>query len=134
MNAALRKAVRDRAMQRCEYCRFPEQFAELPFHFDHVIAQQHGGKTESENLAFACCYCNRYKGPNLSGLDPDSKKVVSLFHPRQNFWREHFSWNGPLIQGKTAIGRATIQALRLNRSDAVAVRQLLIRAGDYDVS
>src|SRR5450759_924055 len=131
MNAALEKAVRDRAQHRCEYCHFPEPFAELPFHFDHIVARQHGGKTESENLAFACCHCKRYKGPNLSGLDPASGKVVSLFHPRKHVWNEHFSWNGPLLVGKTTIGRATIQALRLNRADAIAVRQLLIRSGEY---
>ena len=87
-----------------------------------------------ENLAFACCYCNRYKGPNLSGRDPISGKVVSLFNPREDKWSDHFSWNGPLIAGETPIGRATVQALQFNRSDAVAVRHLLMRAGEYDAA
>ena len=39
------------AGQRCEYCHFPEAFAEIPFHLDHVIAGQHGGATRLENLA-----------------------------------------------------------------------------------
>jgi hypothetical protein len=34
---------------------------------------------------------------------------------------------------QTPTGRATIQALRLNRADAVAVRDLLMREGVYDV-
>ena len=38
MDKAVHKTVRVRADHRCEYCRFPEAFAELPFHFDHVIA------------------------------------------------------------------------------------------------
>jgi hypothetical protein len=42
MDKAVHKTVRVRAGHRCEYCRFPEAFAELPFHLDHVIAQQHG--------------------------------------------------------------------------------------------
>ena len=67
MDKAVHKTVRVRAGHRCEYCRFPEAFAELPFHLDHVIAQQHGGPTVLENLALACCYCNRYKGPTLRG-------------------------------------------------------------------
>ena len=134
MIAALHKAVRKRARYRCEYCHFPEQFAELPFHFDHVISRQHGGQTELENLAFACCYCNRYKGPNLSRRDPTSGKVVSLFSPREDKWSDHFSWNGPLIVGKTPVGRATVQTLQFNRSDAVAVRHLLMRAGEYDAA
>ena len=78
MDAALQQAVRDRAKHRCEYCHFPAEFAELPFHHDHV-----------------------------------------------------FSWNGPVLVGKTPTGRATIRALRLNRSDAVAVRQLLMQERVY---
>jgi 5-methylcytosine-specific restriction endonuclease McrA len=131
MDAALQQAVRERAKHRCEYCHFPAEFAELPFHHDHVIAQQHGGETVFDNLALACCYCNRFKGPNLSSVDPVSNQVVQLFHPRQEQWDEHFSWNGPVLNGKTATGRATIRALRLNRSDAVAVRQLLMQEGVY---
>jgi hypothetical protein len=131
MDTALQQAVRERAKDRCEYCHFPAAFAELPFHYDHVIARQHGGETTPDNLAFACCYCNRYKGPNLSSVDPASSQVVSLFHPRQDEWKTHFLWNGPVLIGKTPTGRATIQALRLNRSDAVAVRQLLMEEGLY---
>lgn len=131
MDAALQQAVRDRARHRCEYCRFPAGFAELPFHQDHVIAQQHGGETTFGNLAFACCHCNRFKGPNLSSVDPVSTQVVSLFHPRRDKWEDHFAWNGPMLVGKTASGRATIWALRLNRSDAVAVRRLLMQEGVY---
>lgn len=131
MDPATQKAVRERAKHRCEYCQFPAEFAELPFHCDHVIAHQHGGTTVLENLAFACCYCNRYKGPNLSSVDPISAKVVPLFHPRRDSWNDHFSWNGPVLAGKTPSGRATIQALRLNRADAVAVRQLLMEEGVF---
>jgi hypothetical protein len=131
MDAALQQAVRERAKHRCEYCRFPAEFAELPFHHDHVIARQHGGATEFENLAFACCHCNRYKGPNLSSVDPVSSQVVPLFHPRQDQWEIHFSWNGSVLIGRTPTGRATIRALRLNRSDAVAVRQLLLAEGVF---
>jgi hypothetical protein len=57
--------------------------------------------------------------------------VVPLFHPRQDHWEIHFSWNGPLLIGRTATGRATIRAWRLNRSDAVAVRQLLLEEGVF---
>ena len=131
METALQRAVRERAKHRCEYCRFPEAFAEAPFHVDHVIARQHGGGHELENRALACCFCNRFKGPNLSGVDPVSGHVARLFDPRENNWAEHFGWNGPQLVGHTAIGRATIQALRLNRADAIAVRQLMIKEGKY---
>jgi len=84
-----------------------------------------------DNLALACCFCNRYKGPNLAGMDPESREVTLLFHPRNHLWVEHFAWNGPRLLGLTSIGRATIHALRLNRADAVAVRQLLIKEGVF---
>jgi hypothetical protein len=45
MDKATHQAVRDRAGCCCEYCCFPESLAELPFHIDHIIAQQHGGAT-----------------------------------------------------------------------------------------
>ena len=78
MEPTVQRAVRDRAKNRCEYCRFPEAFAEVPFHVDHIIARQHGGPSELDNLALACCFCNRYKGPNLSGVDAESGLVHSL--------------------------------------------------------
>ncbi len=131
METALQRAVRERAKHRCEYCHFPEAFAEAPFHIDHVIARQHGGSNDLGNRALACCFCNRFKGPNLSGLDPASNQVVRLFQPREDAWSEHFAWNGPVLVGLTSTGRATIQALRLNRADAVAVRQLLMRERMY---
>lgn len=131
MDARLHQAVRACARQRCEYCRFPEILAEVPFHLDHIVAQQHGGGAVLENLALACCFCNRFKGPNLSGMDPITGQVVRLFNPRQDRWEDHFAWNAALLSGLTATARATIQTLRLNRADAVGVRQLLMREGVY---
>jgi hypothetical protein len=129
MDAALEALVRQRAGNRCEYCCFPAAFAEVPFQIDHIIARQHGGTDDSENLALACCFCNRHKGPNLSGVDPVSRKVVRLFDPRHQPWRDHFVWDGPVLVGRTEIGRATIQTLSVNRRDAVAVRRLLMLEG-----
>src|SRR5881396_1048547 len=106
MEPAVQRAVRERAKNRCEYCHFPEAFAEVPFHVDHIIARQHGGPSELDNLALACCFCNRYKGPNLSGVDAESGQIVRLFHPREHVWTEHFStrrtiasqWRGSLMR------------------------------------
>lgn len=41
----------------------------LPFHIDHVIAEQHGGMSVAGNLALACYACNLPKGPNIAGID-----------------------------------------------------------------
>ncbi len=68
--AEVEREVVRRAGGRCEYCHFPEQAAELPFHLDHIIARKHLGLTEEANLAWACFSCNLRKGPNIAGLDP----------------------------------------------------------------
>ena len=68
--------VRRRAAGLCEYCRIPEAAFRRPFHIEHVIARQHGGVTELDNLALACWTCNLKKGPNLTGIDPQSKRIT----------------------------------------------------------
>jgi hypothetical protein len=129
MDARLKAQVRRRARFRCEYCQFPERFAELPFQVDHIIARQHGGPSKAANLALACFRCNSHKGPNLSGFDPDSREAVRLFHPRQDVWAEHFEWDGPVLTARTSVGRATIAVLRINRSDAVLTRAAFMEEG-----
>src|SRR6184192_315757 len=97
MDAKLDEAVRRRAGNRCEYCRMPQEFESARFQIDHAIAQKHSGNTALDNLALCCIRCNLYKGPNIAGLDPITGALTPLFHPRQNIWAEHFTWNGPLI-------------------------------------
>jgi hypothetical protein len=82
VSADLRRVVRDRAGNRCEYCRLPDAFAESPFHIDHVRPRQHRGPTNAENLAYCCGWCNLHKGTNLSAVDPHSGRAVRLFNPR----------------------------------------------------
>lgn len=96
---------------------------------DHIIAEKHGGSTNSENLALSCFYCNSYKGPNLSGIDPVGSEIVRLFDPRQNRWGDHFQWQDAVLVGRTSVGRVTISVLRINDPAAVGLRRLLIRAG-----
>lgn len=125
-NRALEAKVIRRAAGRCEYCHFPVEVSELPFHCDHIIAEKHGGATNDTNLAWACFSCNLRKGPNLSGLDPVSGELMRLFHPRTDVWEQHFAWKGAWLQGKTSIGRTTIAVLDINHPDAVAVREALL--------
>jgi 5-methylcytosine-specific restriction endonuclease McrA len=82
--------VWERAGGRCEYCGMPEEYDELPFEIEHIIARQHGGSDELSNRALACFACNRHKGPNLGGIDPKSGKKVWLFNPRRHKWQRHF--------------------------------------------
>ncbi|MGA2751482.1 MAG: HNH endonuclease signature motif containing protein [Verrucomicrobiota bacterium] len=127
MDARLQAQVWRRAQSRCEYCGFPARLTRVPFQIDHVIAEKHGGRTTLENLALSCFFCNTFKGPNLAGLDPKTQQVTRLFHPRRDRWHEHFRWNQAILEGLTAVGRATIEVLRINRDDAVAVRRSVMQ-------
>jgi hypothetical protein len=131
MDEGLREEVRRRAGFRCEYCQFPERFAELHFQLDHIVSQQHGGLAVATNLAWSCLPCNKHKGPNLSGLDPATGRVARLFHPRLDLWSEHFTWKAATLFGLTPVGRATIHVLQINRPDAVLVREVLMEEGVY---
>ena len=115
MDAATRKLVRDRAGDRCEYCRLAQDDEPYyRFHVEHVVPRQHGGGDDPSNLALACHYCNLHKGPNLSGIDPEATLIVALFNPRQSTWAEHFEFRGASIVGLTPTGRATVRLLRMN--------------------
>jgi hypothetical protein len=46
-------------------------------------------------------------------------------------WHRHFRWDGPLLIGRTAIGRTTIHVLSINLDIRVAQRQLLIEIGEF---
>ena len=114
MDVALRKFVRDRAADRCEYCHLPQHANDSTFHVEHIRARQHGGADTANNLALACDRCNLFKGPNLSGIDPLTQEIVTLFHPRNDAWAEHFAERGSLIEGLTPSGRATVELLQMN--------------------
>jgi hypothetical protein len=70
----------------------------------------------------ACFHCNRFKGPNIAGLDPASGQFVRLFHPRTDLWAEHFRFDGARLVGLTPVGRATIQVLAMNANDLLLFR------------
>lgn len=126
---SLDRAIRERAEDRCEYCRVPALASPFTFPIDHIIAQQHGGGTALDNLALARPHCNLHKGPNIAGIDPETRKLTRLHHPRRDRWRSHFSWDGPSLLGRTAVGRTTVHVLAMNHPDRVRLRGLLIAAG-----
>lgn len=131
MDAALDRLVRQRAEGRCEYCRLPQAGSRVPFEIDHIIARKHGGKTLAGNLAVTCIYCNSYKGPNISGIDPATGKITRLYHPRRHKWSRHFEWGGGVLIGRTAIGRTTIRVLEINLTNLVALRETLMDDGRF---
>lgn len=135
MDLALAQQVRARAAEACEYCRLPQSSSPtLTFPIDHIIAQQHRGPTILGNLALSCLNCNSHKGPNLTGIDPKTKKLTRLFHPRRHRWGYHFRYDGAILVGRTAIGRTTIAVLNMNNPEVVKGREELIAEGLFSLS
>jgi len=59
LDAATRRLVRQRADNRCEYCKCHQDLLLLiTFHVEHIIAKQHGGIDDDSNLCLACHWCN----------------------------------------------------------------------------
>ncbi len=123
MDAATLRLVRNRAGNRCEYCRLHQDAAPfLRFQIEHIQARQHIQDDSSDNLALACPDCNRHKGPNLTTLDPNTREVVLLYHPRKDDWNEHFVLDGYYIRGTTQTGTATENLLKFNSDERVEMR------------
>jgi hypothetical protein len=129
----LRELVFERAAGRCEYCLLPQAAAIYQHEPDHIISRQHDGPTDADNLALACTRCNRYKGPNIGSLDPETGILVPFYNPRKQSWQEHFELVGAVIQPLTPEGRVTVKILRLNDVNRVEERELLIEIGLYPV-
>lgn len=129
----LRRRVEARAAWCCEYCRCQLRFSNQPFAIDHVLPVARGGETGLENLALACQGCNNHKYTKVAGRDPVSGVMSPLFNPRRDRWSHHFSWSADttLVIGLSACGRATVEALHLNREGVVAFRRLLYEAGEH---
>jgi HNH endonuclease len=98
----------------------------LPHEIDHIRAKKHHGPTTAQNTCLACASCNGAKGSNAAGFDPDTGLLVPLFNPRSDDWSDHFVWNGPVLVGLTAVGRATIDVLNINDHDRTEHRRLLL--------
>jgi hypothetical protein len=123
MDEATRQLVRQRAGNRCEYCRLHQDQSPLAtLHIEHIRSKKHGGTDEPENLALACIDCNLHKGTDVAGYDNVTNNLTELFHPRRHAWTDHFEWQGVLIIGTTAIGRTTAQVLQLNSEDRLELR------------
>ncbi len=131
ISAALRREVRQRAGERCEYCLLAESNSFFPHEPDHLIAKKHGGETVSENLALACFDCNRFKGSDVASIDVLTGRLVGLFNPRLQRWSEHFRLEGGRIIPFTEVGRVTEVLLRLNLPARVEVRERLAASGEY---
>lgn len=130
MDAELRGLVRRRADNRCEYCLLHQtQLPFATFHVEHIIPRKHGGNDDLANLALACDRCNAHKGSDLTGFDPTTGQLSTLFHPRQHVWEEHFRLVDVTVVGLTAIGRTTVRVLNMNEERRIRLRTMLKQYG-----
>ena len=121
---ALQQQIRERASYLCEYCHTSELWQYVRFTVDHIVPFSRSGVDEEDNLCLACFHCNRRKSDHITAVDPISGERVSVFHPRQNEWNTHFVWSSDRLYlvGLTAIGRATIHLLDLNKERVIRIR------------
>lgn len=131
--AELRRLVVERARNYCEYCRYPGRYLPQTPPLDHIIPREAGGLTIAENLAQSCQGCNGHKAARTLATDPVTGLLVSLFHPRQQRWEEHFAWSEDYLRitGLTPVGRATLELLQLNREGLINMRRVLYAVGEH---
>lgn len=129
----LQAKVRKDAKNRCGYCRLPQEILMGKLEMEHLLPLAEGGTDEEENLWLACRDCNSYKSFKISGFDEKTNRKIKLFNPRRRVWQKHFEFNPSTGEnkGKTACGRATVAALRMNNEQAVSARMIWWKAGWY---
>lgn len=125
----LKNKIRLQAKNRCGYCLLPQTLNPTLLEIEHLLATANGGTDDEENLWLACRLCNGYKGTQAEAFDEATSQTVLIFNPRTQNWNEHFEWNKEFIVGKTACGRATVKALKLNNDIILPVRKRWISAG-----
>lgn len=131
ISAAVRRRVAERDRRRCSYCQTQADVIGQPLEIDHVVSQALGGTSEESNLCLACSECNAHKGAQTHGTDPETGQSEPLFNPGADSWIDHFRWSndGVEILGLTAMGRATIATLQMNRPLLIKARRRWVALG-----
>jgi hypothetical protein len=129
----LKNKIRQTAKNRCGYCLTPQEIVSMPLEIEHLHPIAEGGTDEEENLWLACRNCNGFKHAKFYAIDPHTNTKTPLFNPRQQVWSEHFEFNetNTEIIGRTACGRATVIALRLNFEQAMNARKTWVSVDLY---
>lgn len=128
---SLKSKVVERANGYCEYCYSHSGHSPSSFVIDHIYPFSLGGLSESKNLALSCGDCNNHKYQKTHYFDPVTNQKVNLFHPRKNYWPNHFQWNEDetIIIGISPSGRASLNLLNMNREGNINLRHLMILVG-----
>lgn len=131
LNQQLRRLVAERANYACEYCLIHEQNTVLGCAVDHIISIKHGGKNDADNLAYACVFCNRFKGSDVGSIIFETRQLTRFYHPQWDIWNEHFKFKDNLIDPLTSIGIVTARILGFNEKNRLLERQLLMSKNCY---
>ena len=127
----LRRFTAERAYHVCEYCLVHEDDTFWGCQVDHIISRKHGGPSEQGNLAWACACCNQTKGSDLGTRIGEPLRLLRIFHPRTDRWRECFQLLGVRIEPASEVGEATVKLLQLNDDSRVHERTRLAETGRY---
>ncbi|HEY9664617.1 MAG TPA: HNH endonuclease, partial [Allocoleopsis sp.] len=124
ISASLKAQIEQEDRWHCCYCLTSQANSGIPMTFDHIRPRSKNGATSFENVCLACRTCNEYKSDLTEAEDPFTGGVFPLFNPRIQQWSKHFTWSldTTKVEGVTAIGRATVIALRMNNPVIVAAR------------
>lgn len=128
---SLRRLVASRALHLCEYCLIHEQDTFLGCQVEHIISEKHGGEMMEENLAYACVFCNRYKGSDIASISTATGTLTRFFNPRTDGWSSHFRLQGVHIESLSEIGQVTAAILEFNHADRLLEREALRAIGHY---
>lgn len=125
---AIKRLVHERAQGCCEYCQTSEENSGQTMQVDHIDPKRGDAL---ENLCLACWNCNNHKHEATQVTDPQTGDPAPLFNPRMHVWKEHFEWvdGATWIRGLTAVGRATVTRLKMNRPAIVVARQRWAEGG-----
>lgn len=121
----MQRSVSPRAKNRCGYCGIHQVNTEFGCEVDHIISEKHNGRTELDNLAFACFFCNRNKGTDVCSIrSTDASVFVRFFNPRTDVWSDHFAYSlHRRIVPKTDVGLVTARIFGFNAENRLLERE-----------
>ena len=93
------------------------------FHIEHIIPQCQRRAFRIGESALACPGCNLHKAGRITAIDPVTGDPCNYFTPSWNM-AGPLPVNGYQIEGLTAVGRATMEALNLNHSRRQRIREV----------
>jgi len=122
----------DEGFNHCVYCTIKEgSFGRRNFHVEHYKPKgleifKHL-ENDFQNLFFACCICNCFKGDFW--LDPQADHSISAFpDPSTVDYSELFELSSDAtLNGKNIAGKFIIEKLYLNRPQLILERRLNVQ-------